>query len=174
MKTAELHLALTHVPVVLCFAALAMQVTAMLMRNTTVQKTALVMFVISGLVAIPVLFTGAPAATLISNAPGISSMKIEYHEQVAKASFILLQLAAVTALLALLFYKTEFGRFLRATLLVSGFITAVALAQTAHTGGQIRHTEAKITGTTKPKPAPQKSMQQLEEEAQNESHEIIK
>lgn len=172
MNVSRIHLALTHIPVVLCFTALAVLVVAMIIRNHTVTKTALYLFIAAAIFAIPVFFTGEPTAELIKNTEGINSLRIEDHENTAEIGFIIILVTGLFAAAGLYFYRQAVARLLSTGLLTIGFIAAVVLAQTAQSGGLIRHTEASLQQPQPP--PPEKSLQEQTESGEDEAHEFTK
>ena len=71
MNSVQMHLALTHVPVVLSLVGLVMLAVAFFIKNPTIIKTSYIVLVMAGLSAIPVFLTGEGAEEAIENLPGI-------------------------------------------------------------------------------------------------------
>ncbi len=84
MNSVQMHLALTHVPVILSLFGLIMLAVAFCIKNTTITRTSYILILIAGIAAIPVYFTGEGAEEAIENLPGVSEAIIERHEEVAK------------------------------------------------------------------------------------------
>lgn len=146
MNSVQMHLALTHVPVVLSLVGLIMLAVASFIKNSSVTKTAYVLIFIAGIAALPVFFTGEGTEEAVEKLPGVSGNIIEQHEEVAKLAMISIAAAGLVAFAALFSFKwhTAAKAFKAVTLLLA--ITAGGLmAQTAHLGGQIRHTEIRNT-----------------------------
>ena len=137
-----MHLALTHVPVILSLVALVMLITAFLIKNTTLVKTTYVIILLAGVAAIPVFLSGEGTEEAVEHLPGISEAVIERHEELAQLAMISVALAGGLALIALSLYKFPVvARLSKVFILLFGLASAVLMAQTAHLGGQIRHTE---------------------------------
>ena len=142
MNSVQMHLALTHVPVILSFVGLLMLVTAFIIKNSTLTKTSYTLLLIAGVAAIPVFFTGEGTEEAIENLPGVSNAVIEKHEEVAKLAMIAIAAAGLVALAALLLFKWQIAtRVLKIVVLLLAISSGGLMAQTAHLGGQIRHTE---------------------------------
>ena len=58
MNSVQMHLALTHVPVILSLVGLIMLVAAFFIKNNTLAKTSYFLLLFAGVVAIPAFFTG--------------------------------------------------------------------------------------------------------------------
>ena len=142
MNSVQMHLALTHVPVVLSMVGLAMLAVAFFLNNPTVTKTAYVLILVAGVAAIPVFFTGEATEEAVENLPGVSEAIIERHEDVAKLAMISITAAGLAALAALFSFKWQIAtRVLKTIVLLLAMASGGLMAQTAHLGGQIRHTE---------------------------------
>jgi uncharacterized membrane protein len=142
MNSVQMHLALTHVPVVLSLLGLIMLVVASLIKNPTVTKTSYIVILIAGIAAIPVFFTGEGTEEAIENLPGVSGAVIERHEEVANLAMISIAAAGLLALAALFAFKWQIAaRVFKVVVLLLAITSGGLMAQTAHLGGQIRHTE---------------------------------
>lgn len=142
MNSVQMHLALTHVPVILSFVGLVMLVVALLAKNTVLTKTSYYIILIAGVAALPVFFSGEGTEEAVEHAPGVSEAIIERHEDIAKLAMISITIAGISALVALFSFRWfRVARFLRVLVLLLVIISGGLMAQTAHLGGQIRHTE---------------------------------
>ncbi len=141
MNSVQLHLALTHVPVILSLISLVMLITALFLKNNTVTKTSYVLMLIAGIATLPVFFTGEGAEEAVENLPNVSAA-IERHEEVAKFAMLSIAVAGLAALTALFSFKWKIAsKVFKMMLLVLAVVSGGLMAQTAHLGGQIRHTE---------------------------------
>ena len=142
MNSAQVHLALTHVPVLLSIVGLTMLIIALLKKNSTLTKTSYVIILIAGVAALPVFFTGEGTAEAVEHAPGVSESVIERHEDVARLAMISIALSGVLALVALVAFGWRLAaRILKPLVLMLTITSGGLMLQTAHLGGQIRHTE---------------------------------
>jgi hypothetical protein len=103
---------------------------------------------IAGLTALPVFLTGEGAEETVENMPGISESLIEEHESMAKYGLFAILAAAVLALISLPnFIAEKFKKGIVVAVLIVSFVSTGLMIQTAHLGGQIRHSEIR-TGIT--------------------------
>lgn len=141
MNAAWLHLIINHFPVVGTFMAFLVLLLGWLGKRSAVQKTALILFVFVGLIAIPVYLSGNGAEDIVEKFPGISEQAIEAHEDSAVITLIFIEVLAAAALMG-------FALFGRRENLPKGFLLVVAIlaisvailtAKTSDLGGKIRH-----------------------------------
>jgi uncharacterized membrane protein len=142
MNSVQMHLALTHVPVVLSLVGLIMLTVSFFIKNPTLTKTSYILILFAGIAAIPVFFTGEGTEEAIENLPGVSEAIIEKHEDVAKLAMISIAVAGLAALAAILSFRWQIvTRVFKVVVLLLAIASGGLMAQTAHLGGQIRHTE---------------------------------
>jgi len=142
MNSVQMHLALTHAPVILSLVGLIMLAVAFFVKNSTLTKTSYVVILIAGIAATPVFLTGEGTEEAIENLPGVSEAVIEKHEEVAKLAMISIAVAGLLALVALSSFKWQIAsRVLKVAVLIMAVSSGGLMIQTAHMGGQIRHTE---------------------------------
>jgi uncharacterized membrane protein len=142
MNASQIHLALTHVPVVLSFIGLVILSIGMLKKNETITKTSFYLLLAAGIFTVPVYLTGEGTEEAVENLPGVSESLISKHEDVANLTLIVISLTALIALSGILFYSRRIiGKIARTSVFILSLISAGAMAQTAHLGGSIRHTE---------------------------------
>ena len=137
-----MHLALTHVPVILSMVGLIMLVVALIIKNTTLTKSSYYILVIAGLTAVPVYFSGEEAEEAVEHIKGISESLIEEHEEIAKFAMIAIAATGILSLAALIIYHLkQLENIFKSAVLIMAIIAAGLMFRTAHLGGQIRHTE---------------------------------
>ncbi len=142
MNSVQMHLALTHVPVILSFVGLIMLIVAFFRKNTILTKTSYILLMVVGVTTLPVFYSGEGAEEAIENLPGVSEVIIERHEEVAKLSMISIAATGLLACTALFSFRWVVAiRVFKALVLLLAFASGGLMAQTAHLGGQIRHTE---------------------------------
>ncbi|HTI92821.1 MAG TPA: DUF2231 domain-containing protein [Puia sp.] len=142
MNPVQLHLALTHVPVVLSIAGFGLLIVALLRKEVLLVTAAYWILIIAAAAALPVYLTGEGTAETLEKLPGISKDIIESHEEAAESAFIAIELVGVLSILGLIFQKrAKLGKVLRLLTLLSAFVAAAILVEAAHLGGQIRHSE---------------------------------
>lgn len=142
MNSVQMHLALTHVPVILSLVGLIMLVAAFFIKNSTITKTSYILILTAGITALPVFFTGEGTEEAIENLPGVSESVIGRHEEVAKLAMISIAAAGLVALAALFSFRWQIAaRLFKVVVVLLAITSGGLMAQTAHLGGQIRHTE---------------------------------
>ena len=142
MNSVQMHLALTHVPVILSLVGLIMLVAAFFIKNSIITKTSYIVILVAGIAALPVFFTGEGTEEAIENLPGVSESVIGRHEQVATLAMIFIAAAGLMALAALFSFRWQIAaRVFKVVVAVLAITSGGLMAQTAHLGGQIRHTE---------------------------------
>ena len=142
MNSVQVHLALTHVPVILSLTGLIMLLVAFYLKNNMLTRSSYILIAIAGLAALPVYFTGEATEEAVENLPGVGKAMIERHEEVARLAMVAIALAGLVALAALMSFKWQVAsRVLKTCVLLLAITSGGLMAQTAHLGGQIRHTE---------------------------------
>ena len=142
MTSVQLHLALTHVPVILSITGLLMLIVSFFIKNNVLLKISYTLLVVSAIAALPVYFTGEGAEEVVEHLPGVSEPLIEEHEEVAKMGLISIIVAGILALAA--FFANRWknvSKILNVAVLAAALVTGGLMARTAHLGGQIRHSE---------------------------------
>lgn len=142
MNASQIHLALTHLPVILSLTGLVMLAISFMKTNLSLRRTALYILLVAGLAALPVYFSGEGAEEAVEHLPGVSETLIEEHEDIAKISLFAIIIAALLSVVTLLrFLSTPFAKNMAIVVLLVSAIAGGLLVQTAHLGGQIRHSE---------------------------------
>ena len=144
MNAAQLHLALTHLPVVTALIAAATLALGAFARNAATRRFGLALLVVAGLTAIPTQLTGEGAEEVVEDRPGVSEALIERHEDAAGVALALTVLGGAIAagtLLAGRLGRERTARSLFALALALSLADTAALAWVAHLGGEIRHDE---------------------------------
>jgi uncharacterized membrane protein len=142
MNSAQLHLALTHVPVLLSITGLIMLIVSFIIKSRTLTRTSYVIIAVAGLAAIPVYLTGDETEEAIEKLPGVSESIISEHEEVAMWAMISIVIAGIMASFAFFSFRwPAVARVSKILVLVATLATGGLMGQTAHLGGQIRHSE---------------------------------
>ena len=141
MNSVQLHLALTHVPVILSLVGLVILAIAFFTKNSTHTKTAYYILLISGIAALPVYFSGEGAEEAVENLPGVTETLIESHEEIAKLAMFSIVIGGVLALIALFTVQWRMANVVKIVLFIFAIISGGLMVQTAHLGGHIRHSE---------------------------------
>lgn len=141
MNASQVHLALTHMPVVLTLAGIVILLVSLLIKNKTVTRVSYFVLVAAGLFAIPVFLSGEGAEEVVEEITGVTGSMIEEHEEIAKLALWAVLLTGVVAALALFRFSLKIAKPLSLFVAIAAFIATGLMIQTAHLGGQIRHTE---------------------------------
>jgi beta-lactamase regulating signal transducer with metallopeptidase domain len=164
MNSAQMHLAFTHVPVILSIAGLIMLAVALLLKNTTLTKTSYSVILVAGIGALAMYLTGEGAEEAVEHLPGVSEAIISKHEEVARWALISVAATGIMALIALFSFRwPAVTRISKILVLLLSIATGGLMTQTAHLGGQIRHTEMR-NGTTVQNNVENETLQNKKEE----------
>lgn len=147
MNSVQMHLALTHVPVILSLVGLIMLIVAFSKKNTTLIKSSYVLLLVSGVAAVPVFLTGEGAEKAVENLPGVMEAIIEKHEKMATLAMTSIAITGLLALAALISFRLGTARWFKLVMLLLAIAAGGLMMQTAHFGGQIRHTEIRNDAT---------------------------
>ena len=150
MNWPHVHLMLNHVPVLGTVFGLALLVWGFWRRDLALQRAALVTFVLSALIALPVYFTGEPAEDVVERLAGVTDGAIEAHEEAALVSLIAVATLGVLGLAGLLLGRSRFNATIVRGALGVAIVTAGLMAWTANLGGRIRHSELTAGGRGAP------------------------
>ncbi|MCX6316838.1 MAG: hypothetical protein NTW29_06085 [Bacteroidetes bacterium] len=142
MNAAQIHLALNHAPLFLSLIGGLLLGWSAIRSNNTIRSLSLWMLVAAAICTIPVYFTGEGTEELVENLPGVQESAIEKHEQLATLSFIIIGIMGVISLLALWLKQNKMvARWATIFTLLLSLASFITMAQTAHQGGLIRHSE---------------------------------
>ncbi len=150
MNQAHLHLLFNHLPILGTLFGLLILGGGFFLKNDTVKRTALGLFVLSALLAIPAYLTGEGAEEVVESLPGVTENLIEAHEEMAN---IFLGLVGALGLFALVTFYTDFKSKKVAPMLytltfVAALGTMLFAQRVGSSGGEIRHTEIRSGATT--------------------------
>lgn len=145
MNPAELHLILTHVPVVGFPIGVALLAYGLFRKHIAVERAALVLIGLLSLACVGTYLSGEGAENLLMSKenPDLLRSWIHEHEEMAESAFILVLItgALAIALLTRRVQRLSWSPWILRATLVAGLIASGLLALTAHLGGEVRHTE---------------------------------
>ena len=141
MNYTQLHLTLSHLPVLGTIFGILLLAYGLIRNNDEVKKISLGVFVLMAAATLPVYFTGEPAEEIVEDLAGVSETIIEVHEDAALYALILMEVTGVLALLNLILIRRSYGAKLLAVTFACSIIAAGTILWTANLGGKIRHTE---------------------------------
>jgi hypothetical protein len=142
MNQSQIHLALTHIPVVLSLTGLVILAISIIKKSQQGLRISLYILITAGLFTLPVFFSGEAAEESVEHLPGVSEAIIEKHEELAKSGlWIILATAAVSLAAFLKINGNSLLSYLKIPVLLLAVISAGVMSLTAHFGGQIRHSD---------------------------------
>lgn len=149
MNASQIHLALNHAPLFLSIAGGLILLFGMLRKNDSIKILSLYFLIAAALFTVPVYLTGEGTEETVENLPGVSEGLIGRHEEMAKIGLIVIIITGVIALIALMLKKkTSLLKFALLICAIFSFASFGVMAQTAHLGGQIRHSELNSAAAT--------------------------
>lgn len=143
MNQAHWHLILNHLPILGTLFGILVLLVGFLVKQESVKRTGLGLFIFSALIAIPAFLTGEGAEDVVEGLPGVGENLIERHEDLANFflwTVIGLGVLALATLLASL-NGWKAASLLSLITLVVALGTMVLAQQVGTSGGEIRHTE---------------------------------
>jgi len=147
MNASQIHLALTHVPLFFSIAGALILLYGFTRKLDQIKFLSLYFMIIAALLTIPVYLTGEGTEEVVEKLPGVSEGLIGEHEEMAMIGLIIIIITGIAALITLIIKKKTSllnpALFLCAVL---SFASFGVMAQTAHLGGQIRHSEIRSRG----------------------------
>jgi hypothetical protein len=81
MNLAHLHFMMNHIPVLGSAFRLALLLFSVFRKSEELKKTAVGVFVIVALLAVPAYLTGEPAEDIVKPLAGVAEVAIEQHEE---------------------------------------------------------------------------------------------
>lgn len=149
MNASQIHLALNHVPLFFSIIGGLVLIYGFFKKNESIKIISLYFMIAAALFILPVYLTGEGTEEMVEKVAGVSEGMIEQHEEMAKIGLIIITVTGVAALVALLLKKkTSVWKSILILCSVLSFTSFGVIAQTAHLGGQIRHTEIKNNAAT--------------------------
>ena len=143
MNNAHWHLLLNHLPVVGTYFSVLILAFGLILKNQTIQNTALGLFILTALTAIPAFLTGEGAKDILESIGQKNEYFIHEHMEIAKIAFWVCEIIGALALAALIGIKKQIKitKIIITIVLLAGIGNSILLADAANTGGKIRHTE---------------------------------
>jgi hypothetical protein len=144
MNSGHLHLILNHAPIFGAFVGMVIFGIGMFRRNNTLEKTGLITLIATGIVTIPVYFTGEGAEEVAERFRDSSHDMIHEHEDLAQTGLILmiaLSLASLILLIMMWRSKNSNHGLMRSALLSLAATTFGLMMVVGNTGGKIRRPE---------------------------------
>ncbi|NOT51103.1 MAG: hypothetical protein HOP10_07475 [Chitinophagaceae bacterium] len=142
MNAAQIHLALNHAPLFLSIFGGILLLLGMIRKNQSFKNLSLYLMIAAAIFTAPVFLTGEGTEELVEHLQGVNENAIERHEDMAKISLLVIIVTGVVALTGLFFRKKAgLTKLILGIALVLSLASFGTMAQTAHLGGLIRHSE---------------------------------
>jgi uncharacterized membrane protein len=167
MNLAHIHLILNHFPVIGMVFGFLLLAFALVKKSEELIRVSLGVFIIIALLALPVYFTGEPAAKVIEHLPGVTESVVEEHEEAALITLITVEILGLVALGGLFYFRhlENLPNWLVKASLILAAISIGLLAWTANLGGKVRHTE--IRSDFKPEVTSEKAAEDTQKEPES-------
>jgi len=149
MAISHLHLLLNHVPVIGSVIALGLLLLALVRRSDDLRRVGLEVFVLVGLLTLPVYLTGLGAQPEIADRLKASAAVVRAHHDAALLGSGLMLLTVMAAWVALWQTRrmTRPARGVFGAVLLLAAVTLVLMGRAANMGAQIGHQEVTAIST---------------------------
>jgi uncharacterized membrane protein len=143
MDPAHLHLLLNHLPVIGTVFGLLILMSGYILKQPPVKKTALLVFILSAVFALPAFLSGEGAEEVVEGLAVVENSFVETHEEWASVYVWFAGGLGILAAITLLFdfRKLAFSKYLYGVVLLLSLISIGISSRVSTTGGEIRHTE---------------------------------
>jgi len=143
MYATHLHLMLTHFPIVGIIIGTGILIYGLIVKNDSIKKVALTIFIIMGIFTIPIYFTGEWSKLIVEKLPGISDDFIKSHEAISIKTIFLTGILLLLSIINLVGIKrqTVFAKTITIFTLLVSIFTLAFFIKAANLGGKIRHSE---------------------------------
>jgi NO-binding membrane sensor protein with MHYT domain len=140
MNPVQIHLVLTHVPVLGTVFGMFLFGLAMLKKSEELRRTGALVFVLSALLALPTYFSGDSADSFLAS---MHADITEQHEEIAVLALGAALVLGLLSLAGLLWFRKgrSFPAWFTGVSLAIALLTFAAMTWTASLGGKIRHPE---------------------------------
>ena len=143
MDATHLHLLTNHIPILGSAFGFILLLIGMLMKNKTIEMTALTTIVVVTLLTLPAYFSGDEAEHAVEHFAGVSEHELEEHEEHAETTlWLMLATGFMAAMTIASYFKAQRNLkwFRIATLVICGFAFLSMIPLALH-GGKIMHQE---------------------------------
>ena len=143
MTLAHVHILLNHFPTIGMIVGMGLYVLALIWKSDDVKRASLAVIFGIAAIAIATYISGSAAFSEIQEMPGISKEAVQAHQDAALLALAFMELAGITAWLALWQYR-RIGRIatgIQAMVLVLGLVALGFMSDAANIGGEIHHPE---------------------------------
>ncbi len=149
MNDAHLHLLVNHFPIIGTIFGLAILITGLILKNSSVKNTAYVLFIVAAIFGFLSMYTAEGAEEVVEDMPTIGHQIIHEHEELAEKFAIVLYATGAFALVSLLaaVKNHKLAKTLSFITLILALIGAFLSKGVGTSGGEIRHTEIRADST---------------------------
>ncbi|MDD5088536.1 MAG: hypothetical protein PHI18_07035 [bacterium] len=154
MNAAQIHLALNHAPLMGLGFGLLVLLYGLVRKSADVQRAALIIFLLTAILVIPVVLSGEEAEDVVKGLPNVADSRIEPHEEAAVTAQVMMILLGIASLGGLYLLHTQKSLKLVASisLLVLSAIALLVMLYVSSLGGKISHPElragyARVSGS---------------------------
>ena len=147
LSAAQVHLAVNHFPIAGMFFTFLFLIIGMGIKSKNLIFTSMLFAIISGVAIIPMNLSGEGAEEIVEHKSGVTEELIHNHEEAAEKALIVFELTACVAIAWFIarVKKVIWMKKLEILTVCLAAISCFLIANTAHTGGQIRHEEVRST-----------------------------
>lgn len=140
MDAVQSHLLINHVPILGSFFGVMLLLFGFILKNGTLKMTALIFFVVVGLITVPVFQSGEGAEHPVEEIEGINKAQVHEHEEAAETAAIAGYVLGLLAIIALVVRKKKESLYnlMLIVVLVFAALVFALMASAGHSGGKIR------------------------------------
>jgi len=145
MSYSHLHILMNHVPVLGILFGVLLFIWGFIRKSAEVERVAMIVFVLSGIIAIPTFLTGDLAEHQVEEYAGVSENAIEEHEELATTALYMVLGVALSALtILIIMWRSQRAanlKLMKIVVFVFASITFGFLTLVSNSGGKIRRPE---------------------------------
>jgi uncharacterized membrane protein len=143
LNAAQVHLAVNHFPIAGIFLTVLFLFLGIVTKMKSLLFSGMLLAILSGLAIIPMNLSGEGAEEIVEHKNGVTEALIHAHEEFAEKAIVVFELTAVFAFFWFVARekKESWMKKIELLTLIFAIISCVLIANTAHTGGMIRHEE---------------------------------
>jgi uncharacterized membrane protein len=142
-NAAYLHLLLNHFPIIVNLCAVGVLIIGMFWKSDSVQRVALLLFIVTALFTLATDQTGDGAAALVKNLQGVDKSAIKPHDEAAGWAVGVLGAGGLAALAGWIAFRSPkvFPSWFLIAILLLGLLGTATVTRVALLGGRIHHPE---------------------------------
>lgn len=143
MDATHAHLLTNHIPILGSIFGIVLLIVGMLLKNKSVEITAISTILLASIFTIPVYLSGEEAEHKVEHLEGVSEFELEEHEEHAELSLWLMLIGGGFALMTIASYKvaSKLTKTARISTLIVTSAAFISLIPLANHGGKITHSE---------------------------------